>query len=118
MGIHQQIEAKDHVISTLVSGLAREFGHGAAAALAERFLDAEAVDFHWDARSRERWLGAYESLDDEDIELDRMAIMGLLGGAWFVAICIVDGEGQPHAMSGCRTFGRRLDAEIALSAAQ
>ncbi|WP_454883455.1 hypothetical protein [Sphingomonas oryzagri] len=118
MGIHHQIESGDRVVSALVAGLAREFGSGAADGLAERFLDAEAVDFHWDARSRERWIGAYESLDEEDIELDRVAIMGLLGGAWFVAICIVDGEGQPHAMSGCRTFGRRLDAEIALSTAR
>jgi hypothetical protein len=118
MGIHHQVEAKDRVVAALVSGLAQEFGQGAAAGLAERFLDAEAVDFHWNARSRERWLGAYESLDEEDIELDRVAIMGLLGDAWFVAICIVDGEGKPHAISGCRTFGQRLDAEIALSTAR
>jgi hypothetical protein len=118
MGIHHQIGGTDRVVAALVSGLAQEFGSGAATALAERFLDAEAVDFHWNARSRERWLGAYESLDEEDVELDRIAIMGLLRGAWFVAVCIVDGEGQPHAMSGCRTFGRRLDAEVALSAAR
>lgn len=118
MSVHQQIGGTDRVISALVAGLEREFGPDAAAALAERFLEAEAVDFHWDARTRERWLGVYESLDEDEIDLDRVAIMGSLGGAWFVATCIVDGEGHAHAMSGCRTFGRRQDAEIALSRAR
>ena len=118
MGVQQQILKHDIAVSALVSGLAIEFGQAAAEGLAERFLDAEALDFHWSARLQERWLGAYESLDEEDFELDRVAILGWLKGAWFIAICIVDGNGEPHAMSGMRTFGSRRDAVVALSGVQ
>jgi hypothetical protein len=115
MGVQQQVLDHDVAVSALVSGLAIEFGRAAGEGLAERFLDAEAPDFHWSARVQERWLGAYESLDEEDFELDRVAILGWLKGAWFVAICVVDGNGQPHAMSGMRSFGSRCDAVMALS---
>jgi hypothetical protein len=97
-------QASDRVMAALVSGLEVEFGRGAGAALAARFLESEASDFHWDARASERWLGSYESLDDDDVELDRVAIMGRLDGKWFAAKCIVDGDGRAHGMLGCRTF--------------
>src|SRR3546814_4483860 len=61
--------------------------------LAAHVLDAERDDFHWESRFDERHLGAYESLDDEPEELDRLAIIGYLKGRWHTAICIVDGEG-------------------------
>lgn len=118
MGVQQQILNHDRAISALITGLEIEFGRTAAEGLAEHFLDAEALDFHWSARVQERWLGAYESLDEEDFELDRLAILGWLRGAWFVAICVVDGNGQPHAMSGMRSFGSRRDAVVALSGAR
>jgi len=118
MGVQQQILKQDIVVSALVSGLAIEFGPAAAEGLAERFLDAEALDFHWSARLQERWLGCYECLDEEEFELDRVAILGWLRGCWFVAICVVDGNGQPHAMSGMRSFGSRRDAVLALSGAR
>ena len=94
----------DRVMATLVAGLEIEFGHGAGEALAQRFLEAEESDFMWDARVSERWLGTYESNDDEDFELDRVAIMGRLDGRWFVAVSIVDGDGVPHGLMGRRTF--------------
>ena len=53
-------------MAALISGLEIEFGRGVGEALAHRFLEAEDVDFNWDARLEERWIGAYESLDDED----------------------------------------------------
>jgi len=96
--------ASDRVMAALIAGLEIEFGHAAGAALAARFLAAEGPDFHWDARVSERWLGAYESVCDEDLELDRVAICGWLDGDWFAATCIIDGEGMAHGMIGHRTF--------------
>ena len=63
-----------------------------------------------DARVQERWIGAYESADEEDFELDRMAIIERLDGEWFVATMIVDGDGDAHGMLGCRTFGSKRAA--------
>ena len=94
----------DRVMAALVTGLELEFGRGAGEALAHRFLEAEEADFHWDARVEERWIGAYESADDEDFGLDRIAICGRLDGKWFCATMLVDGDGQAHGMMGCRQF--------------
>lgn len=102
--------ASDRVMAALISGLEIEFGRGAGEALAHRFLEAEEVDFHWDARVQERWIGTYESTDDEDLELDRVKIFGRLDGEWFVAVMIVDGDGNAHGMMGKRIFGRKREA--------
>ncbi|HEX4693612.1 hypothetical protein [Sphingomonas sp.] len=96
--------ASDRVMAALVAGLELEFGRGAAEALAARFLAAEEADFVWDARDQERWLGAYEVKDDDGFELDRVAITGQFEGRWFVAVCIVDGDGMAHGMTGKRSF--------------
>lgn len=103
--------AQDRVMAALVAGLEREFGHGAGEALAHRFLDAEEAEFLWEARDRERWIGAYQGADSEaDVELDRVRIVGQLAGLWFVAVMIVDGDGNPHGMLGKRSFGHRRAA--------
>lgn len=116
MNMHQPISAAaDRVMEALVSGLEIEFGRGAGGALAHRFLEAEEVDFHWDARLDERWIGAYEGLEEDDVELDRVRIFGRLDGRWFVAVMIVDGEGNPHGMMGKRSFGRAGDARKAFA---
>src|SRR3546814_9812470 len=96
--------SSDVCSSDLVSGLEIEFGRGAGEALAQRFLEAEEIDFHWDAREQERWIGTYESAGDEDFELDRVAIVGRLDGQWFVAMMIVDGDGNAHGLMGKRIF--------------
>ncbi|MDB5582306.1 MAG: hypothetical protein JWR80_7482 [Bradyrhizobium sp.] len=115
----QQIgAASDRVMQALVAGLEIEFGHEAGAALAARFLAAEGPDFHWDARVSERWLGAYESVGDEELELDRVAICGRLDGDWFAATCIVDGEGMAHGMIGHRTFRTERQARRAFAHAR
>ena len=108
----------DRVMAALVSGLEVEFGRGAGEALAQRFLDAEEVDFHWDARVSERWVGAYANVDEEDVELDRVAIVGRLDGKWFVAVMIVDGDGNALGMIGQRTFRGRVQAEQAFDRAR
>ncbi|MCR5871021.1 MULTISPECIES: hypothetical protein [unclassified Sphingomonas] len=106
MGMFEQVSvASDRVIEALVAGLEIEFGRGAGEALAQRFLTAEEVDFCWESRLAERWLGYYGRGEDErDIELDRVRIVGFLDGKWFVATMIVDGDGIAHGMTGRREF--------------
>jgi hypothetical protein len=108
-------QASDRVMTSLIAGLEIEFGSRAAEGLAHHFLEAEEVDFHWDARVSERWLGAYEAQDDDDLELDRIQILGWLDGSWFVANCIVDGDGNAHGMLGCRNFSSENAARKAFS---
>ncbi|WP_246448061.1 hypothetical protein [Novosphingobium flavum] len=116
MGMFQPISvASDRVMAALVSGLEIEFGHGAGEALAHRFLEAEEADFLWDARDQERWIGTYESSDDEEIDPDRVRILGRLDGRWFVAVMIVDGDGNAHGVMGKREFGRRQQALAAFA---
>lgn len=106
-------KATDRVMAALVAGLELEFGSSAAAALAVRFLAAEEVDFTWDARVEERWLGAYEALAEDVFELDRVAMIGRLDGRWVVAVCIVDGDGGAHGMIGRRSFSKAQAARKA-----
>ncbi len=116
MGMFQPISvASDRVMAALVSGLEIEFGHGVGEALAHRFLEAEESDFLWDAREQERWIGTYESADDDEIDLDRVRIFGRLDGRWFVAVMIADGDGNAHGMMGKREFGRRKQALAAFA---
>ena len=106
----------DRVLATLVAGLEIEFGRGAGEALAQRFLEAEESDFLWDARVSERWLGAYQAQDEEDFELDRVAIVGRLDGRWFVAVSIVDGDGNAQGLMGWRSFRSERRAREAFAA--
>ncbi|WP_176591862.1 hypothetical protein [Sphingobium sp. EM0848] len=62
-----------------------------------QLIAAEEADFLWDARRAERWLGGWEGCDEEE-ELDRIAIIGSLGGTWFNAIILVDGEGRAQGL--------------------
>jgi hypothetical protein len=111
MTISQTISAaSDDAMSGLIAGLAAEFGQGADVALAEQIMSAEAVDFHWAARVEERWIGAYESADDDEIELDLVSIIGRFGRIWFVAKCIVDGDGKAHDIIDRRIFGAESEA--------
>ena len=100
----------ERVVSALIAGLRSEFGCDAGEALAHRFLDAEEMDFTWDARVEERWISQFPSDEDDGIELDRVRILGQLDRRWFVAMMIVNGDGRPHGMLGKRMFGRRGDA--------
>lgn len=115
MSMYQSIgTASDRVMATLMAGLEIEFGRGAGEALAQRFLDAEETDFLWDARIEERWIGSYESIYDEDLELDRIAICGQLDGRWFASVMLVDGDGMAHGTMGKRYCGSRRSAHEAM----
>ena len=81
-------------------------------------LAAEEADLHWDARLRERWLGQYFNAEDDESELDRVAIIGRIDGRWFAATSIIDGGGIPHLMSNHRTFDTRHEAEKAFKHAR
>lgn len=80
--------------------------------IASRILEAEAADFHWEARVRERYLGLH--LDDDfgaGEDLSRVAILSDLGGQWHAGVCLVDGEGRVETLLWLRSFARLEDAE-------
>jgi hypothetical protein len=108
-------DAADRVMAALVSGLEIEFGRQAGAALTQRFLEAEEADFHWDARVEERWLGCYFDGEEGEIELDRVRILGRIDGRWFIAVMLVDGDGDARGLLGKRSFGRAEQARRAFA---
>ncbi|MFN3326998.1 MAG: hypothetical protein ACK5AZ_26185 [Bryobacteraceae bacterium] len=97
-----------------IDALRAEFG----SVLAERIIEAEALEFLWEARVRERYLGQQIGwdFDDEDAsgELSRIAILSMLDGRWYVAMCLVDGEGAAIELLWKRQFQSLGEAEIAL----
>ena len=102
----------------LVRELQEEFDCLDVEALAERIVEAEATDFHWEARVRERYLGQHFGCDFEGEagpgELSRVAIMSVLDGRWYVAMCLVDGEGAAVELVWKREFEQRGEAEFEL----
>lgn len=81
--------------------------------LASRILEAEAADFHWQARVRERYIGQH--LDDDfgcGEELSRIAILSDLGGQWHAGVCLVDGDGEVEALLWLRSFAGLEDAHL------
>ncbi|HEY0013247.1 MAG TPA: hypothetical protein VGB79_10410 [Allosphingosinicella sp.] len=99
-----------------VEDLRAEFG----GILTERIIEFEALDFIWEGRIKERYLGLYvaEFADDgmsEDVS--RVAVLSSIGGRWHVGLCLVDGEGEAIHLLWKREFGGRPDAEIALERA-
>ncbi|HTU12127.1 MAG TPA: hypothetical protein VMG08_14645 [Allosphingosinicella sp.] len=98
-----------------IEALEHEFG----AILAGRIMDAEAVDFLWEARMKERYLGQHFDIcfppDDEDVELSRVAVLSAFGGSWHAGVCLVDGEGQAVDLLWQQTFELRELAESAFA---
>ena len=95
----------------LVEGLRAEFG----AILADRILEAEAADYLWEARLKERYLGQHLDVGFDDFEdereLSRIAVMSFLGGVWHTASCLVDGDGVAVDLLWKRSFDSREAAE-------
>lgn len=114
-----QTQSRD-AYPALVAGLEAQYGREGSVEIACRFLDAELADFHWQSRMLERHLGHYDGeIDDDDgeLELERIAILGVLKGAWFVAICIVDGDGAVHDIRGLRVMRSAGQAQAAFDRA-
>lgn len=90
--------------------------------LAERILEAEAAEFLWESRIRERYLGQHLDMipDDESMSEDvsRVAALSFLDGRWHAGICLVDGEGEPIELVWKRTFDSRDEAEYAFGHAR
>ena len=85
---------------------------------ASRIFEAEAADFHWQARVRERYLGQYtDDAFGAGEELSRMAILSALGGQWHVGVCLVDGDGEVEQLLWLRSFASADDAESAFERA-
>ena len=104
------LNAVNDGFDALVSELEIEFGHGDVSGIAAQILDAEAADFYWNARMGERHLGAYEAPEEDGEELERIVVIGVLAGRWYVATCIVDGEGAVHFLTKCQRFTGAWDA--------
>ena len=101
----------------VVDTLRAEFG----VVMAERILEAEATDFLWDARVKERYLGQHIDVgfgfDEDETELARIAVLSLLGGRWYVAACLVDGEGLAVDLLWKQVFNGLEEAEAAFDRA-
>jgi hypothetical protein len=101
----------------LVEGLRAEFG----AIMADRIIEAEATDFLWETRLKERYLGqhidAVFGLVDDELEFARIAVLSVLGGRWHVAACLVDGEGAAVDLLWKKSFEDREQADAAFERA-
>jgi hypothetical protein len=97
----------------LVDALRAELG----GVLAERVIEAEAAEFLWESRVRERYLGQHiDAFDDAEFpfeEVSRIAFLSFLDGRWHAGICLVDGEGAAIHLLWKRTFRNSEAAEIA-----
>src|SRR4051794_6482495 len=76
--------------------------------LADRIIEAEAVDFLWEARVLERYLGQQCGSewmgDEQDREISRVAILSCLAGSWSAGLCLVDGDGVPVELVWRQSF--------------
>ena len=94
-----------------------EFG----AILADRILEAEAAEFLWDARVKERYLGQHFDVwfgdEQDEAELTRTAILSFLDGRWHAAACLVDGEGMAVDLLWKRSFDQQDEAETSFDRA-
>ncbi len=99
----------------LIAGLEAQFGCSGCGDIAAYFLEAEAADFYWESRVEERHLGAWEGDEGDDLELDRVAIIGRLQGDWFTAISIVDGDGAVHRLHDLKRRACMTEAVNAFS---
>jgi hypothetical protein len=84
--------------------------------LAQRVIEAEAAEFLWESRVRERYIGQhFDAVDDQEFspdEASRIAFLSFLGGRWHAGICLVDGEGAAVKLLWKRTFESSEEAEI------
>ena len=101
----------------VLDALRAEFG----VVLASRIMEAEAPDFLWEARVRERYLGQHLDVwlgdEENETELARIAVLSFLGGRWHAAVCLVDGEGMAIDLLWKASFECVNEAEAAFDSA-
>ena len=106
----------------LADGLRMEFGCGDVAALADRIFEAEKVDFHWNARVREHYLGQHFAIDFDDEnageDISRIAILSFVAGRWHAGVCLVDGDGCAVDLLWLRSFDQPEQAAEAFERAR
>jgi len=100
----------------LVQDLTAEFGGDGIGATVERFIAAEQADFCWEGRFAEMNLGAFESLDNDEEDRERVAVLGYFRAQYYVATCIVDLERHVRALLKVRQFESFERAEKAFLA--
>jgi hypothetical protein len=97
----------------LVDALRAELG----GVLAERVIEAEAAEFLWESRIRERYLGQHVGvIDDEECsseDVSRMAFLSFLDSCWHAGVCLVDGEGAALELLWNRKFRCAEEGKIA-----
>jgi hypothetical protein len=110
------------VYAQLVEGLRMELGCHDVAALADRIFEAEKVDFHWQARVAERYLGQHLDVGLSEgnavEELARVAIVSFVAGRWHAGVCLVDGEGCAIDLLWLRSFEDHGEAAEAFARAR
>lgn len=95
-----------------------EFG----AVVAERILEAEAADFLWEARIRERYLGQHFDvfIDEEDAfqDISRVALLSFFDGTWYAGVGLVNGDGVAVDLLWKRAVESLVEAELAFDRAR
>jgi len=114
--LHTHPHAEFDRFPQLLDSLAQEFGRDGILSIAERFIEAECADFHWDGRLAEMNLGAYESFDEEDEAFEIVSIIGYFHSRYYVATCLVDAERHVRWMLRLRHFESFESAEKAFLA--
>lgn len=97
----------------LASELEIEFRNVGCPALGRRFVHAEVAASHWKARIAERHLGTHPNLNEEQLTLQRVAIIGVKNGRWFAAACLVDGDGAIEELLWLRRCDSQSEAREA-----
>ena len=105
--------AKIDPVAALIDSVTAGLDAATGATIARYFFDNELVDFCWNARQREAWIGEYQSFDEEAETLDRIAILSHFDGRFHVGIALVDGEGCVHDLRQHRRFLSAWDADDA-----
>ncbi|HTU10992.1 MAG TPA: hypothetical protein VMG08_08860 [Allosphingosinicella sp.] len=99
-------------VDALLAALKAELG----GVLAGRVLESEALDFLWEARISERYLGQFLDdfcgSDEPGDELSRVVVLSLLDGLWHVALCLIDGEGCARELLWRRSFEGSDEAQF------
>ena len=100
-----------------IDALNAEFGSH----LASRIIEDEALDFIWEARVSERYVGQYPAADYIEIEaqdeLSKVAVVSNYGLGWRVGMCLVDGDGAAVELLWQQPFSSLHEAQAGLARA-